>query len=578
VNLPIIEQYLAKKNKHKDIYIPIVEHEYILLIIRLLLKNAFVPFSLQLPPEQWSKIKKQKTKGIVRGSAYDEFVDLNNRANREIIDKALEDIFPFIEKKFFYQCEKIIQDNNSLQDYFRCSKKLKEQLKPYSYHSKIVGFYKSFYRINQLRINKLFKQKIKSKKIPENGGRIFAFIGGDGAGKSTNIEKLSSILSKHFYTETIHIGRPKKHIVGAQVRNAGKVLQKLNFTSIGQAINYLGVAVERSGAFKKALKIRAKGGVVILDRLPTEGITRMDCPRIHTIENNKYSWLAGLEKKIYAGISGVDEIIVLKLDPKIAIQRRPEDDADELLVRSGQIWDKDFSKTINATVIDTNNSFDFVEERILNVVWESINSKPSIHELVGLAGSGKSTSKNTLTKNFSHATYALQNKRIPVSLISNFLKYTKVYLKTKNSRLVKNYLKTDIFLNDLKRGTLPSTSLYIFDQGPLFYLSRLIVEVPSLEKLFINDLLQILPYYQSVIFLDAPLDVLYERINGRDQEHRVKGLPIEEQKQLLERFEKVYSNVARLSEEKGVKLHRINTGTDSIERVEEKLNEIFQAK
>ena len=268
VNLPIIDKYIEAKEKYKYVYIPSVEHEYVLLIIRLLLKHGFIPYSLMLPTAQLKLYKNHKTKGVVTGSAYDEFIDLGNRVNQEKLEKVLSETFPFIGKQFFYECEKVIQENNSLRDYFKYSKRLKKVLKPYSYHTELTSFFISFYRTNQGRLNKLFGNKIKSKKIPENGGKIFAFVGGDGAGKTSNIEKLKNILNPHFYTTIIHVGRPTQNFVGILFRIVGKLLKMVGLVDIGRSFNYLEVAYERKKAFERALKIKSKGGIVLLDRIP----------------------------------------------------------------------------------------------------------------------------------------------------------------------------------------------------------------------------------------------------------------------------------------------------------------------
>lgn len=374
VNLPIVNKYIRGRKKYKYIYIPTVENEYVLLIIRLLLKNAFVPYFLMLPTAQLRLYKSQKSNGIVTGSSYAEFIDLNNRINREKLEETLTDVFPFIEKDFFYECEKVLERNHSLKEYFDYSKKLKNMLIPYRYHGDLKSFFISFYRVNKGRWNKFTKNKIKSKKIPENGGRVFAFVGGDGAGKTSNIEKLDKLLERHFYTRVIHIGRPQSNLISTLFLMMSKVFKLIGFNDMRQALIYLAVAYGRKRAFTKALKIKNDGGIAILDRIPLDGISSMDAPRIHTINKNKnYSILSKLEKNMYSTIRGVDELIVLKLDPKIALERRPEDDPDELLIRSGQIWEKDFSNVKNAHVLNTENTFEYIEEEILKIVWKSLN-------------------------------------------------------------------------------------------------------------------------------------------------------------------------------------------------------------
>jgi hypothetical protein len=100
---------------------------------------------------------------------------------------------------------------------------------------------------------------------------------------------------------------------------AASVGRKLTFSS---ALHFLSLAYNRKNAFKRAQRLRAKGAIVLLDRIPLEGITAMDCPRVHLVANGKYKKLIELEKKLYAKIHGVDALFVLKLNPEIALKRR----------------------------------------------------------------------------------------------------------------------------------------------------------------------------------------------------------------------------------------------------------------
>ena len=152
-----------------------------------------------------------------------------------------------------------------------------------------------------------------------------------------------------------------------------KFFKILGLKDLRQALIYLAIASGRKKEFTKALKIKKQGGIVLLDRIPIVGITSMDCPRIHTISNDKFKWLSKIERKMYSEIKNIDELIVLKLNPEVALKRRPEDDASELLIRSGQIWVKDFSVIDRAHIINTENTFDYVEEKILRIIWKSLN-------------------------------------------------------------------------------------------------------------------------------------------------------------------------------------------------------------
>jgi thymidylate kinase len=511
----------------------------------------------------------------VIGSAYREYLDLRERGDRLLLDKALEETFPFLDRELFYACEEVIEKNNSLKEYFAKSAEMKALLRPYSYHSKFVSLYKSFYRINQVRLGKVLKNRVKSKKIPANGGKIIAFVGGDGAGKSSNIEKLSSLLSHHYFVRTIHIGRPnqkgepKRYFVGRQIRNFGKLLMRLKMPDLGTAINHCGLAVERRQAFNKALKIKAEGGVVILDRIPLQEVDRMDAPKIERELGKKYAWLAKIEKRLHASIDGVDQLIVLKLDPQIAIQRRPEDDADELLIRSGQIWNADFSQKRKTTVINTDNPFKYVEDRVLTSVWETLNRKPKVSEILGLAGTGKSTVKEHLEVTYPEAKFALGNRGMGLYLLKNSPKYLKILLKSKskNQKFVKDAIKVDIFLEQLKNGKIDEREEFIFDQGAVFYTMKLMVEVPELEEEVTEILKELLAYYDKIVLLDAPLEVLFNRIDKRERAHRIKEMSLEEKRALLEVHHASYKKILELASAEGVEVHNIDTNQNSIDKV-----------
>jgi len=585
VNLPIVEKYMSDRVYYNNkIYIASVESEYILLIIRLILKNGLLPFLMLLPKGQLSMYKSQSGKGIVRGGAYREYLDLRDRSDKNQLEIVLDEVFPFMEKALFYACEDTIEKNNSLKEYFIKSKELKILLRPYSYHSNITSFFKSFYRINHVRLGKVLRNRVKSKKIPANGGKMFAFVGGDGAGKSSNIEKLSSVLSHHYYVRTIHIGRPnqkgkeKNYFMGRQIRNSGKLLIKFGITDLGKAINYLGLAVERKQAFSKAEKIKAQGGIVILDRIPLEGISKMDGPSIERELGEKFPYLAKIEKNLHRTLKGVDRLIVLKLNPQIALQRRPEDNPDDLLIRSGQIWEHDFSDRSNAVEIDTNNSFKYVEDIVLSTVWESLNEKPQITELVGVAASGKTTTKRLLQTMYPKAQFLLNAEGRGFFLLKNLYKYMNIYLKSNEvpKELVKASMKMDIFLNNLKNGFYSKEKKFILDQGAIYYTMMLMVEIPEYEQLFLDELSELLPYYDKVIFLDAPLEVLYRRINEREQKHRMKNAEESVQREFLEQHYMAYHKIIECCKKNGVIVEKINTDENSIERVEEKVNGIMR--
>ena len=392
--LPIVDLYLKNSINYKGkVFLPTYENEYCILIIRLILKNALTPYLLNLPNRQYALFKNAKNKGVVQGGGYAEFIDLKEKIDKEKLEKTLETNFYFLSKEVFEYCESVLKQNNNVVSYFKAGKRLKKELVNFRQYREFTSFRKAFIRLYSIRIYTLLKKirvynKITGKK-PEHGGRIIAFVGGDGAGKTTTIFNLKNTLKKQFALKSIHVGKPGMTLKGLLLKVFSKVLSIFRIKNYSKALFLLAIAYNRRSAFKKACKLRDKGFIVLQDRIPLEGITAMDCPRIHTLADGKYKRLSKLEKEIYKTIKGVDMLFVMKLNPEIALQRRPEDDPDELRIRSGQIWNNDWVAPYGFEINTGENNPKEVQEILLKEVWKHFNKSFIKAEIIGVNGTGK---------------------------------------------------------------------------------------------------------------------------------------------------------------------------------------------
>jgi hypothetical protein len=69
----------------------------------------------------------------------------------------------------------------------------------------------------------------------------------------------------------------------------------------------------------------------------------------------------------------------------------------------------------------------------------------------------------------------------------------------------------------------PAGDVLVFDQGPLYTLSRPPLRDPRLRDWWEASVALWRGLHDVVVWLDAPDDVLVGRIEGRDKEHRYKG-------------------------------------------------------
>ena len=580
--LPIVDLYLRNITNYKGkVYLPSYENEYCILIIRLILKNALTPFLLQLPHKQYSLFKRAKEKGVVQNGGYTEFLDLKDKIDKVKLNRTLETTFSFLSKELFEFCVSVLEHNNNVIAYFKAGKELKKELVNFRNYGEFTSFRKAFCRLYYIRFFSLLRKfhvfnKIEGKNA-ENGGRIIAFVGGDGAGKTTTISNLSKTLKSQFSLKSIHVGKPSMHLKGLVFKVISKIFSLIGFKNLSKAFFYISIAINRKNEFRKACKLRDKGIIVLQDRMPLEGITAMDCPRVHTILNGKYKKISKLEKKQYESIKGVDMLFVMKLNPEIALQRRPEDDPDELRIRSGQIWNNDWVAPFAHEINTGENNPEQVQNILLEKVWENFNTSFIRAEIIGLNGTGKSTLYKKIELKIPNVLKSMPVKDYPFLIIQGlffgFLPATKIYFKTKNTSLLRNYFHLTISLQVLrfwnKKNSLPSKNV-IFDQGPYFQAALLYKEKCISKSQYLKYILELQKKIPLVITLTASNEVLYERvIKRKGSDGRGQHMSFVKFCDFCEEYEKPYEIVREKA-----KFHKIiNTDNKSVEQVYQSFKE-----
>ena len=552
-HLPLESAYMAGRNKYKNVFIPSVEHEFIVLVIRLILKNAFAPFLLLRLRKKINLFKTRKTQGIVSEEGYREYLDLRDRADRSKVKAIFAADFPFLSGRVFDECVSTVENNSSLKAYFSSARVLSLELREYKTHGEWKSYFVSIIRIAKIKFKSSLSRLIPSQntrgKTPEYGGRIVAFVGGDGAGKTTTLRAVYDILGSQFKVKRVHIGRPKMSVMGFIVRVIGRCAQLLRQYDVRPALGYLAIAYDRKHAFMLAKRLRDKGTIVLLDRIPLEGVTSMDCPRVYKIANGKYKRLIKREEGLYAKIRGVDALFVLKLDPVIALKRRPEDDPDELLIRSGQIWNNDWHAPYGIEINTNENS----REEVLSIVLEGLLerlSRPYLRvELVGLNGCGKSTLISALPKSYPNFASVLPARKHSILIFKNILLYGpalfRVYRRTRNRGMVRVYLYFKVSVDLMRRWEAKENSPckdLILDEGPVFLLAR--AHMDGFSDLIVSDkdVACIKRFTSHIYRMRAPVDILYQRVQERPlQAGRGKFLEFEEFIQFCADYDEAYT-------------------------------------
>lgn len=228
-------------------------------------------------------------------------------------------------------------------------------------------------------------------------GSVVAIVGGDGSGKTTVVADLSTWLSGHVTTATFHLGKPRPSIASTvmQVAWRGTARHVMRGPSVSEAdlsasdgsamslrakmrlARQVMVARDRVREHRRARRVAARGGIAIADRFPLVEIELMDGPLAGQMVTTAGAgrlvrFLARREQAYYARIGDPDILIVLRVSPDVAAERRRGIDAEQAVRRrSEEIRDIDWSR-LPAVVIDADRPMADVLREVRSAVWSRI--------------------------------------------------------------------------------------------------------------------------------------------------------------------------------------------------------------
>jgi len=206
----------------------------------------------------------------------------------------------------------------------------------------------------------------------------------------------------------------------------------------------------------------------------------------------------------------------------------------------------------------------------------SARPRPLLVELVGPPGAGKSTVFEGLLRDGRIEPRPILRRREPSSLaVWNLLAALVLLGRHRMLNRSMTWLLPELaYLRALPKllDQRPPERIVVFDQGPIFFLTRPQVLVPRLARWRNSTFDTWSSLLDVIVLLEAPDDVLIERINARSKVHRMKGSTAATATEFLADHHAVFREpLERLDRAEGTTVLRFDTSSRSAEEVVEEV-------
>lgn len=374
--LPLEQVYLESSVQRGLFRVPSPEFELVVLVIRMVLKHS-----------TWDAILMRH--GQLSKTERRELEDLSTEENLSQVETVLG-YLPGLSRDLFDLCLGSLQPGCSYWTRVKAGEKLQKALRTCA--RRPHGFdvlLKFSRRISQPLQRRVFG--IAPKNRFANGGLLVAIVGGDGAGKTTVVDGLSHWFSGKFEVKKLHMGKPAwswTTIVLRGILKVGTVLHLYPFEGdvyeqasqphgIPWFIRTVCAARDRYLTYLQARRLSSNGTLVLCDRYSLMGFMNMDGPLCETAlanlqkKSKLLKFLTEKEKFYYQQIQLSDLLIVLKLDPEIAVQRKTEETEASVRARSSEVWGLDWEK-VSGFSVDASRSREEALSQVKALVWEHL--------------------------------------------------------------------------------------------------------------------------------------------------------------------------------------------------------------
>ncbi|HSV41712.1 MAG TPA: hypothetical protein VLI04_23300 [Nocardioidaceae bacterium] len=379
--LPIEAAYLDSTRTDEILPVPSEEFELAVFVVRMMLKHASIDALLT-------------GKAQLGANELRELRWLRERADAVGTNAVVAEHLGGIGVDLWSTCLASLESNPGVIARLLLGRRMIRALRPHARRRASVDLVVRFMRKASWAGQRYVLRRPTRKRL-ERAGALIAIVGGDGAGKSTAVEGAAEWLGSVFVVHQTHLGKPPHSLLTLAVKGPMYVGRRFgllsstaavvdprtavpsDFPGTAWALWHALTARDRLKAYRKARRVADRGGLVVSDRWPLPNLHLMDGVRTDWIldrgdaPSRVAARLARWERSMYAHIAPPDVLLVLRLDPEVAVRRRDDEPPDYVRARNTEVFEADWSTT-HALVIDAEQPAEEVLAHVRHAIWERL--------------------------------------------------------------------------------------------------------------------------------------------------------------------------------------------------------------
>jgi hypothetical protein len=284
---------------------------------------------------------------------------------------------------------------------FRFRTELRRALRQYRRRSRGRALL-AYARGSWLRSRRLRGTPADLRMMPVAGGAAVALVGSDGSGKSTMAGDLDRWLGWKLQTRVCYLGSKAPSVRSRALYIAFRALRRTHRASTVRfqhgpqlstpiagardtmrALHCLSIGRDRVRRYERAVRDARSGRVVIFDRFPMESLSGrddhrlFDGPQIPSVlpapRASVTQKLASAEARLYRHFRLPEHLLMLEVDPEIAIARKPDHLPEVVNAKCealGELADlAEAAAGLSVARIDANQPADAVLRNVKDVLW-----------------------------------------------------------------------------------------------------------------------------------------------------------------------------------------------------------------